>query len=503
MIRFGEYLPDLPVLGNPGATVANNVIPFGGTYLPLKAISAVSDAMNQRVKGALAVRHTDATGYTYAGTTSKLYEITGTGGAVTDRSGAVYTTAVDEFWEMIKWGNKVIASNFTDVPQIVTIAAGANFAALGGSPHKWRHMAVVKEFIITGNVDEAGTLTPNKLIWSGVNDETAWTATAANLGGNQTLQSSAKYGGGWIMNIKGGEFGVIFQEFTIWRMSFIGSPYTFEFDEILPGHGTSAKNSPVQVGNSIYFLDQDGFAVLTDGSQIRNIGHNKVNRTFISDVDSQYLNNVIGAVDPTLTVVYWIYPGSGSASGVPNKIIAYNYASDRWATAEIDCEYIISGLGQGYTLEQLDTISASLDSLPASLDSRQWTEGATQLTGFNTDHKMGTFTGTTLTASLETAEFTIADMVAEELLAKFAGRRAFVNGIRPLLHGGTATVALKTRNLQSDSVTTGSTISQNTETGICHPRTDARYFRALVQNTGDFNFAVGVDITDIKPSGGR
>lgn len=496
-VPFAEYLPDRPALRNPGSTNIKNVIPYlDGSYLPFYALSNSIAALTARVRGAIAVRASDAAAVIYTGDATKLYEITNASATPVDASGATYTLGSEDNWNFVKWGDKVIATSFTDSPQVITIgtgAGGSNFAALGGTPPKARHIAVVQDFVVLANLDESGTLTPNKVRWSGVNNEATWTASASTLSDSQTLEAPADYGGGWIMAMKGGEYGVIFQEFCIWRMSYSGSPFVFNFDPVLPGKGTPARNSVVQHGNLIFYLGQAGFEMLINGVQVEEIGFGKVDKTFLADLDSTYPHMVIGAIDPISRVVAWIYPGAGSSGGTPNKILFYNYLTKRWTTGDLDAEWLFPGIGQGYTLDGLDAISASLDSLPASLDSRLYVEGTIQLSGADTSHRIGAFTGSAKAATLETAESQI-----------FPGRSAHVNGVRPVVRGDsvTATVAAITRNLQNAAATTGSAISTNTETGIAHVRSEARYHRLQVVTSGDFEHAIGVDIY-AKPTSGR
>lgn len=492
-VRFAEYLPDLPVLNNPGSVNILNVIPFiNGAYLSLKEIAALSSALNARCKGAISVLDTDGSTFHYAGATTKLYEITGTGVTVTDRSSGVYTTATDEYWRFSKWGDKVIATNMSDAPQIITIGAGANFAALGGSPPKGRHIGVIKNFVVLANLDEAGTLDPTKVRWSAVENEADWTAAAGTMSDSQILFSSAQSGGGWINAFVGGEYGIIFQEYAVWRMDFIGSPDIFSFAEIKGGIGTPASNSVVKHGSKIFYLGQEGFTMLLHGTETIQIGFGKVDRFFQSDMDVNYMSDIIAAVDPEKAVVCWAYPGAGSSGGIPNKILFYNWQTQKWSLGEINCQWLFSGLGTSHTLEDLDSVSASLDALPASLDSRRWTAGNLQLTAFDTSHKLATLTGATKAATLETAEGQL-----------YSGKKGFIHSVKPLVDGAaTVTAAIKKRELQSESATEGSAMSQHSETGVCQIRNEARYQRIKVVTSGNFDFAMGVDVY-CKPAGGR
>src|SRR3990167_54509 len=486
IMRFGEYLPDLPALDNPGSPYVNNVLPFlDGAYRPLKDVSAITSALTARCRGAYSVRNTDAAAYTYAGDATKLYEITGGATSFTDRSGATYTTAADENWEFCKFNNKIIATNLSDEIQWQTIASGTNFADLVASPKAWHIGVVAGSFIVAGNLDESGTLSPTKIRWSAFEDETDWTAAASTMSDSRTLRSSAQYGGGWVQKIIGGEYGVIFQEFSIWRMTFVGSPKVFQLDEVLPGYGTPAVNSVTQYGNMIFYLGQEGFDLVMNGVERIPIGANKVDNFFLADVDSTYMMRVIGAVDPTNRIVAWIYPAQDASSGIPNRIIAYNWITKKWGRGAIDAEWIFCGLGSGYTLDELDSVNASLDALPASLDSRQYVEGALQLSAFDEAHKLSGFTGSELAASADTPEVEI-----------IPGRRTMLRGARPLVVGSsvTATITPITRNLQTATATTGSASSVHSETGIAPLRTDARYHRLRVTTSGSFDHLIGVDV---------
>ena len=103
----------------------------------------------------------------------------------------------------------------------------------------------------------------------------------------------------------------------------------------------------------------------------------------------------------------------------------------------------------------------------------------------NTDHKLAYFTGTGLTATLETAEF-----------QPMAGRRSFVNLVRPIFEGSgsTVTIQLTGRNVGTGSVSFSSAVSLNAS-GNAPVRQDARYHRARINISGGFDHAQGIDVT--------
>ena len=481
-IPFAEWLPDLPDFKNPGASNVKNVIPDAIGYLPCPALSEVTTtAMNAKCRGAIAVKDEGLNVYNYAGVETKLYvQAAEVMTDVTSLAGA-YATGALEFWEFIKWGNKLIATNFSDAPEVIILGA-SNFAALGGSPPKARHIGVVRDFVVMGNLDEAGTVNPQKIRWSGINDETAWAASATTQSDSQELFSSSPFGGGWVQKVVGGEYGTIFQEYTTWRMTYIGSPAIFQFDEIRPGIGTPSPNSVVRIGELIFFLGQDGFYVISHGSEVSPIGLNKIDRTFLADVNTERLDQVIGAADPSQRSIMWIYPSG--ASTTPNKAIIYNWIEKKWSPAEFNSEWLYPALGTGVTLDGLDSISTDIDAMTTSFDAREYVGGALMLAAFSTAHQKATFSGTALDATLETGD--------EQLIP---GQRSHVCGVRPLIegYGASMTVAVGTKNKVNEAVTYSAESSPHVDTNISPFRSNARYHRARVSLSGNFEHAVGID----------
>lgn len=485
MINFGEWLPDIAVFNNPGATEAKNVVPGIDGYKQLLALQVSSSALDAVCKGAIAAQKSDGVSYNYAGNTSKLYELVDS--TWTDRSvGGGYAVAATDYWEFIKWGDKIIAVGGTGVsPQIVTMSTNA-FAALGGIPPKARHIAVVRDFVVMGNYDDGGTIYPTRLIWSGLNDETNWTTSAEKQSDYQELQGK----GGWIRAIRGGEYGVILQEHSIWKMDYIGPPAVFSFDETLPGVGTPAPNSVVQWGDIIYFLSQTGFEAVEQGISRVQIGRNKVNDYFYSNVEVDNITRTVGALDRENRRIMWIYPATGSTAGLPNAAIIFDIESGRWSRAEFEAEWLYDAFGEGYTIDGLDAVSASIDTLAESLDSRAWMGGAIYVSGFDSVHKSGTFAGSALTATLETGE------------QKLSINRTNINRVRPEVDGASAiTVAPGTRDKQTDTVSWGSAASAERDGGHAM-RSDARYHRFRAAITGGFTRAQGITVVEGVPSSG-
>ncbi len=474
---FGEYKPDIPDRDNDGLTVAKNCVPHAASYKQISQPVVYSSALNERCQGFIAVKNESGNVYNFAGDDTDLYTLTagGTTWSEISSSTGAYSTASTGTWEFAQWGNTVIAVNGVDSPQAATID-GTDFATLSGSPPIAKHIGIVRDFVVLGNL--AGD-DPTKLHWSAINDSTVWTA-GTNQSDTQNLQS-----GGKIQRVVGGEYGVIFCETSIYRMTYAGYPLVFQFDEVEPGRGTPAPNSVVRFGDAIFYLGRDGFYMF-NGQVSTPIGANRVDKTFYSDLDTNYYERITGTIDPINTLVFWSYPGEGSTSGTPNKIIAYNWTTNRWAgPIETTHEILVQSFTMGTTLDALTTTLGytNIDLLPYSLDSRIWQGGEVVLSVFNSDHKLSHFTGDAFDATFETGELSLN-----------SGGRAMVTGLRPLFDGtGTATAQIGSRNTVNGTTTWSAESAMNSQTELCPFRVNARYHRARIKITGGFSHAYGYD----------
>lgn len=481
-LKLGEWLPDLPDLDNPGATIANNCLPLETVYKQYQPLLGTSDAASARIQGAYAATDNDGNTIIYAGSAAKLESLAGT--TWTDRSKVGgYTTASAGYWKFSQFGSLLIATNFSDAPQSITVA-GAVFADLADSPPKARHIGIVGNFVMLGDLDESGTLYPYKVRWSAIDNAEDWpTPNTQEASEKQAGEENLNADYGKVMHIANGEqIGLVFQERGITRFIYTGGDTVFQVETYERARGLYAPNGAAQVGGTVYYLARDGFYA-TDGAQVVPIGFNKVDRTFLADLNATYPERVTAAVDPQNKLIFWSYPSNSSSDGTPDSMIVYNYQEGRWASADDSIGMIFSGKSQGFTLEQLDAVD-DLDSLPASLDSPIWTGGQPIVAGFTTDFKYGTFIGTVLAAQIDTQEGNINP-----------GGLATVQGVQPLVTGsGITTVKVGTRTLQSASTSYGSALSVNSRNGMADTLSTAFYHRVRLEISGGFTQAIGARV---------
>lgn len=493
LVEFGEWMPDLPPLNNPGCVLAQGCIPMGRGYEPFPTASIYStNTMDARAQGAFSCRDADGTVFNFSGNASKLYRNTSAAFSNISKAGG-YTTGTDERWSFTQFGRRVIATNFTDNVQSYVMGTSSAFADLAGSPPRARYCTTLKDFVVLANTADS----PARVQWSALSDATSWTVSAATGADYQDLDTSK----GWIRQIVGGEYGVVFQERAITRMTFVGAPLWFQFDEVESERGTQAPGSVVKVGNTIFYLGTDLRFYAFNGTSSVPIGSNRVDKTFAAAVDTTYIHKVSACRDPRKPIVYWAFPGPGSSAGACNYIYAYNYQTDRWASVFLDEPVASYGevdllhlqFAEGYTLDGLDTVNSSIDALPYSLDSAYWTGGQISLAAFTP--------GIVYQVVFDSAAY-IARFTSRELEA-VPGYRATVKEIRPIVQGYvTLSAAIAVRETQAASAIGYAWGAPNTA-GYIRGRASGRYHAASLTLTGGFTHAIGVDVTDVTPLGRR
>ncbi len=484
-VPLAEWLPDLPAMNNPGSTVATNVIPYINSYAPFASPVIYSDALTARSRGSVAVRDSTGTAFNFAGDATKLYKMASASWADVSKVGG-YTTASEEIWEYAQYGNTLISTNFTDAPQAWTLGTSTAFADLAGTPPKGRCVATVRDFVMFGNLSDATGTDPNAVRWCAIDTPTTWTIGTSQAD-RQVLPNA-----GYVRKIVGGEYAVILCENSIYRATYVGTPLVFQFDEVEPNRGCVSQGSVANIGYNIFYLSDEGF-YLFNGSTSIPIGANKVDKYFWADVDQSYLYRITSLLDPINKVVFWSYPGSGSSSGTPNKILAYNWQVQKWTLIEQECETICKSMTEGYTLETIDALIGNPDTgayADVSIDSRQFTGGKYIFSCFDTAHKLSNFTGSSKAATIDTAETQLSEMA-----------RSTVNNTRPMYEGsGSVSVQIGTRDTPNEAVTWSDSTSQNSE-GECNLYAEGRYHRARMTTSGEFTHLYGIEFSAKR--GGR
>jgi len=478
MIKFADWLPDQAAYENPGSTVAQNVVPTAKGFRPFRGLAPLSQAATAHLRGIHATRDSSDNVSVFAGDAGKLYKMNNGTFALADVSvSGGYGLAANEQWDFVEFGTDIIAAGDRGTALQKFAIGAAAFAAVSGAPGA-RHLAVVKDFVVTGNIEYGGSTYRNSVRWSQINDANAWT-----IGTNQAdVQAIADAGA--ITGLVGGETGVVLLEKAIVRMQYVGSPLIFSFEKVETGHGCNYPNSVASLGpNQVFYLSDRGFQMF-DGQRSVPIGSEKVDRFFFADMKDTLRDRLSVAIDPENSIVCWSY-ASIASFGTPDRMMVYNYALGKWSLISLAHDALGTIYLPGQTLESLDNISASIDALGTSLDDRVFTGGNFQLAA-SKDNKIHTVSGEALDAILETTEFEPAKM-----------RQSMITSVTPYVTAQdgnpTVTTQIGSRVNQQASVSYSTAASINAA-NFAPTRATGRYHRVRINITGDWRFAQGVDV---------
>jgi len=474
-ITFGEWLPDQP--GLTGAlNDAKNVVPQAVGYGPLPSAATFSQAADEDLTTLVAGKTPSGTTKLFAAGTTKIYSSSGVG-VLTDVSKSGGYTAGDRF-RFTQFGNAIIGTNFSQKLQSFTLGTSTLFGDLSADAPIAKYITVVRDFVVTAYTNESSVNYPSRVRWSDINNETNWTASATSQADYQDIPD-----GGQIIGIRGGEYGLVFLEKGIHRMTYVGTPFIFQFDNISRGKGCIANGSIAQVQGVCFFLSDDGF-YMCDGQNVKPIGNEKIDRWFYQLADEASFSTMSAAVDPVRKLVIWNFKTVNQT----RQLAIYNFNTNKWTYGDAGTDYISDGSSLPVTLEELDSISASIDALPVSLDSILFIGGKYFLGGTYGPYIM-TYNGLPATGNLVTGDVDI-------------GARSTVMLARPQVDNGSASVAVASRTLLSEVISFGSSSPADSENRISL-RSNGRYHRLQVTPTGsNWKTAIAVDV-DIVQQGVR
>jgi hypothetical protein len=262
---------------------------------------------------------------------------------------------------------------------------------------------------------------PNRVQWSAFNNPTlSWVTDPGQLSGFRDLD--AKYGK--VTGIVGGRWGLVFQERALWRMVFVGAPKAFDFELVTDEQGCVAPDSIVPLGYRTYFMDRDGLFV-TNGSEVQNLGSQRVNRWLEHEVDAARRFATHGAINWPKQCIVWTFktPGVGDY----RRQLVYSFSTEQFTAGSQTVQWLVQSSQDALTISGLASLYATLGDSSDPLGSAAFAARDRVFAAFVADggfSNYAVFSGPTAAARLTTGDFTPAP-----------GQRALVSGMSPIVEG--------------------------------------------------------------------
>jgi hypothetical protein len=475
-------------MDSPGSAQVVNAVPESvyesrsgalTTYRDFPGPTVYTSALPERVRGGIVGVNRDNNVVVVAGTGTDLFRQVGTNWVKV--SGQTYTGKETDRWEFEQFGDRIIATNYVDPIQSLEFGR-RTFQPLIQSQLKprARTMAIVRAFLVLGDLVEGGVRHPQRIRWSALDNVSDFQPSITTQSNNADLFGS----GGRVQRIIGGENGIVFQESSIWSMTYTGGDDIFVIDEVASNQGTDIAGSVIAHGASIYFWGRDGFYQMDRrGGTSSSIGSNRVDRHFLRNLNAKQTHRVHASYHPGLGAIMWAYPSKDS-DGTPDRLLLYRPSIDRWGEIHLSTEAIFASRKPGFTLPELDQFGR-LPDLPAPLDDPRWAGGEPMLVMVDDQHRLCLLDGEPLAATIDSAETQIAKT-----------KRAFIRNIRPIVEAPAETVIAAQvghRNETTLPVTWTPIVPKN-RWGNCPVRIDARLHRLRLHLTGNFSNLQGFEI---------
>lgn len=327
VVNFDEWLPDQP--DDIGMYDVINAIPIARGYHSIKSpetIVALPGGITGDVISLFGVRDS-AEGEQFFIASSTEVWWSDAGSVFADATGAAFTVPSGKYPKFVDFGERVVMSTSSATSglrlQSFILGTDTTFSELDAAAPYADHIAVVRDFIMVGNVYDGTNLHKARIQWCGINDPTTWGQDTAAQSDWQDVPDV-----GECVGLVGGEYAVAFFEQGIVRIDYAGPPTLFNFDAIVGAPGCVAAGSVVTFTGASFWLSSNGFWRF-DGSQATPIGLEKVDDWFYDNVYIRDLKLIRSAVDPVHGVIFWLFPiGEG---GNLNAGLIYHPILDKWA----------------------------------------------------------------------------------------------------------------------------------------------------------------------------
>lgn len=486
LIPFGQFEPSRSPFNPNASPNVINALPKADGWGPMPSLVVLSDALPSECRGAIYVRDSDGNVTIFAGTATALYRYNTATTAWDDISrvsGGAYALPSGDNWSFTRFGQYLVATQIGDAPQVFDIDSGTNFEALSGSPPNAKYCWTAGPFLVLGYL--VGF--PSRIRWSGLEDIGTW-ELGENFADLQDLPDGEEVQGG----ISEAQGAIIIQRRAIRYMQLQSSgQFAFSVQVLNPSRGAVSPLSIVQIGpRQFAYLSEDGFFMGVEGQPI---GAATIDDWFLNEqIDLDELSVVQGTADPYSKIIWWQY----SDTSGNKRMIGYEWQLGRWTYSNVAVGFLMSALTAGTTMDALALDYATLDEITIPLDSRAFKGGRPIFSGFNSDNKLCTFSGTPLAATIDTAQSAPAGNML----------RAFCNGARVVSDAPASgyTLQIGVSDKHGDEITWKTAASPSSETGLVPLRASGRLhkFRLSMTAGTDWTHAHGVE-PNVRREGAR
>jgi hypothetical protein len=324
----GALLNDTAGTGGSGTSITltdTTGFPTSGTnYIQVgtEEISYTGVSGNDLTGITRAVRNSTRAAHSSGDTVTNTSDWTGWGSA------AANTDKVTDpgLWSIDNLGDNVIAlihnSAVFEWDSAATNATSTRATVISGAPTASRDMLVStpdRHLVLFGTETTIGTTSTQDdmfIRFSSQEDINTWAPTATNSAGTQRLADGSR-----IMGAKLGKSAIyVWTDTALFTMRFVGTPFTFAYDQVGTNCGLIGMNAAVEVDGAAYWMSENGFFRYTGKLEsmdclVEDYVYDDLNKTS-NQLIYCGLNNLFGEI-------VWFFPTS--TSNVVDRSVYYSY----------------------------------------------------------------------------------------------------------------------------------------------------------------------------------
>ncbi len=322
---------------------------------------------------------------------------------------------------------------------------------------------------------------------------------ATNTAGTFRLQDGTKIMGA----LTAKETILVWTDSSLYTMKFVGSPFTFGFEQVGTNCGLIGKNAAVEIDGVAYWMSNNGFFAF-DGT-VKSLPCSVEDYVY-DDIDTTKGQQICAGLNNLFTEVTWWYPTTGSDFN--NRYVSYNYGETMKLPA-----------GNWYTGTNTNSIRTSwTDTLvyprPYATKYNESSAGTfpavVGVTGLGQtvyfEHETGTDqinpdgSTTALTSFIQSFEFSLQKDQTEYFLAM----RRFLPNFKRLTGNNNITLSVTDFPATDATATALSPFIVTSSTNFVDTRARGRYASIKLQNTAaGETWRFGTFQVDLQPDGRR
>jgi len=346
----------------PGVlTDCHNIIPTLNGFKSGPSLSTVGiPSLSFPCIGASLVVQLDNERRIFAGTSTRIYELTGTTWTNRSKSGG-YTPGAENRWRFCQFGNVTIATNQTDKIQFLQAGGGA-FADIADAP-------IAKIVLVASGFVMAFSIGSDTQSWacSGLYNYNTWTPSQATQAATGQIVDSP----GDIRAAKAlGNSVVVYKERSMYLGTYVGPPVIWQWEQISSDIGAVGPEAVVNIGTEHIFIGSDDFWVF-DGS--RPVAFNQpIKNWFFSNSSRLYRSRANGYYDRFNNLIYFYYC-SVDSGGDLDSCIVYNTKTKLWGRSDRKIQAPLEFTTIGMIYDELGDVYNEYDDIPNfAYDSDRW-----------------------------------------------------------------------------------------------------------------------------------